>query len=136
MHCRFINATEFSLHCCMVTVRLQLKTLLPCILHLTPEIEIIYYRDYRKCILKGSISLISIVDYLHFRGQLLLQILQVIAVYICNKVFTCRIWDQFIQQWIPFRREKCHLPKYNFSKTLQIFICYFFKNLSTVCCIL
>jgi hypothetical protein len=55
------------------TVRLQLKTLLPCILDLTPAIEVIYYWNYRKCFLKYSISLISIVDYLLFRGQLLLQ---------------------------------------------------------------
>ena len=30
------------------TVRLHVKTLLPCILLLTPEIEVIYYWDYRK----------------------------------------------------------------------------------------
>ena len=30
-------------------------------------------RDYRKCLLKDSISLIWIVDYLYFRSQLLLQ---------------------------------------------------------------
>ena len=42
-------------HCCRLqavyrrfTVRLQLKTLLPCILLLTPEIEVAYYWDYRK----------------------------------------------------------------------------------------
>ena len=55
------------------TVRLQLKTLLPCILDLTPAIEVIYYLDYRKCFLKYRHFLISIVDYLLFRGQFLQQ---------------------------------------------------------------
>ena len=65
------------------TVQLQIKNLLPCVLDLTPAIKVIYYWDYRKCFLKYSISLISIVDWLVY-----------------NKVFTCRFWGHFIQQWI------------------------------------
>ena len=55
------------------TVRLQLKKLLPCILDLTPEIEVISYRYYRKCFLEYRVFLISIVHYLLFRSQLLQQ---------------------------------------------------------------
>ena len=62
---RYIN---LILHCCLVTVKLQLKTLLPYVWHLTPEIEVIYYWDYRKCIF-----LISIVEYVQYRDQLLIQ---------------------------------------------------------------
>ena len=53
-------------HCCMVTVRLQLKTLLPCLLHLIPAIEVMYYWDYRKCFLKYRIFLISCSEVNYF----------------------------------------------------------------------
>ena len=51
------------LHCCMVTVLLQLKTLLPCIVWnsiiycIWPlQLEVMYYWDYRKYFLKDSVS--------------------------------------------------------------------------------
>ena len=53
------------------TVPLQVKTLLPCILLLTPEIEEIYYWDYRKYSCNRPEILISIVDSLYFRVQIL-----------------------------------------------------------------
>ena len=51
------------------TVQLQLKTLLPYILLLTPAIEVIEITG--KSLAKVLKNVISIVDYLYFKGQIL-----------------------------------------------------------------
>ena len=54
------------------TVRLQLKTLLPCILLLTPVIEVITIEITGKSLATVLRTVISIlIDYLYFRGQIL-----------------------------------------------------------------
>ena len=76
------------------TVRLQLRTLLPCILLLTPAI----FRGnlllrLQEIVLKTVISIV-------FQGSNTLTKYFIInsAVYVCNIVFTCRFWWHFIQQ--------------------------------------
>ena len=94
MRFKFHTVADYRLF----TVWLKLKTLLPCILLLSPSIEVIYYWDYMKksscstknCNFNSGLPL--------FQGSntsqrsILLQVLQVKAVYIWNKVFTCIFW--------------------------------------------
>ena len=54
-------------HCCRLQavyspITVKIFAARPCILDLTPAIEVIYYLDYRKCLLKYKNSLISIVS--------------------------------------------------------------------------
>ena len=54
----------------------------------------------RKSLATVLKPIISIVDFLYFRGQILsLLILQVKPECVCNKVSTCMLWGHFIQQW-------------------------------------